>query len=1078
MTDWLPLNIFPPGGLASSVITTVWVGVCVVAFLNLRFGTTLSGLVVPGYLIPLLLVRPISAGVVLLEGVVTYCLGRLLAEYLPKRFGLSELFGRDRFFALVLISVLVRIVFDASLLPQLGDFLSLRAGIDYDFQSNLHSFGLIIVALIANQFWNGGFRQGTVAIFLYLSITYIIVRFVLMELTNFNINTLSYMYEDLASSILASPKAYILLLTSAFIASRMNLKYGWEYNGILIPSLLALQWYQPGKLLATFVEAFVVLFAARALLRFPWLRNHNIEGARQLLLFFSISFVYKIILGFALLDWSPESKITDYYGFGYLLATLMALKMYQKNVAVLLTRASIQTSLTAVLIASAIGFSLTLLPQPSFLLPEQTEDSRVEPVYSQQPLTYFHRQLARSFESDGRRNYVPPTALQLDQTRIGFEHLKRYLNTRAANDLQQATSVLGAAGWKLELINGRYLVVSEQASARGWGWYVINLRSDSPLALEVPAALDETIAAETAIWMLLQNAPKTLAVAGVRRYLNSDGASDVLLNPATSFQIFHQIFGRENTFQLRTYTSANTRALLGKRSPAILSLDNTPAQLWISRQLPEGLNLAQMRERVDELTVTWQPAPFPNRQRDTVQGGFAELFINPFAIKQWAEYRDLDSLVSVSDQRRIDGYLQTWLTESKSLIAERGSNKYQTPELGALIFFDELIVSPLTYLARQNLSQGWRGNFRAELTRLSLLAQTYNYELIHYHHPQSQSDYLILHEPLSRITKRRFWGTYVFRLGAASPFIIQVPHPFNELNTFELGTTFFEELKASVLMIGGAHTYANGDGSSHLTASANKESLFNLVYQVLFREAGESPLAAVQIRGFGDADTLAGTSADAMLAGYYPDTVGFWSTPVLSTLKSLGVSTVMVEGKLQTRGYEVPVNAQLLYLPIASNKQMMTLWVAPEARRQFQATAVDIRESARFRSLGIETMEAPIGPQIAELKPTPVEINSVADRLKPLIKAYIESENVTFLSTAKTMFPRLRQLRITDPNTLQAFLLISDPQGRLVLVANLQPAQAGTLDLSNGKQGIEAIADQASSFARSRQTFLIWSQSE
>ena len=58
------LPIFPEGGLASSVITTVWVGVWVLCLFNLRFGWVLSGLVVPGYLVPLIIVKPVSALVI------------------------------------------------------------------------------------------------------------------------------------------------------------------------------------------------------------------------------------------------------------------------------------------------------------------------------------------------------------------------------------------------------------------------------------------------------------------------------------------------------------------------------------------------------------------------------------------------------------------------------------------------------------------------------------------------------------------------------------------------------------------------------------------------------------------------------------------------------------------------------------------------------------------------------------------------------------------------------------------------------------------------------------------------------
>src|SRR3546814_12285958 len=41
-----PLPLVPEGGLASSVITTVWVGVFVLCFFNLRFGWVLSGLAI------------------------------------------------------------------------------------------------------------------------------------------------------------------------------------------------------------------------------------------------------------------------------------------------------------------------------------------------------------------------------------------------------------------------------------------------------------------------------------------------------------------------------------------------------------------------------------------------------------------------------------------------------------------------------------------------------------------------------------------------------------------------------------------------------------------------------------------------------------------------------------------------------------------------------------------------------------------------------------------------------------------------------------------------------------------------
>lgn len=183
-----------------------------------------------------------------------------------------------------------------------------------------------------------------------------------MELTNFNIGRVEYLYEDMASSFLASPKAYVIVITTAFLASRMNLLYGWDFNGILIPSLLTLLWYEPLRILASFVESAVILNAGIWALRTPWLKKTTVEGARKVLLFFNISFLYKLLLGYVAYWFWPEAKVTDIYGFGYLLPTLMAVKAHDKNITIRLTRATIQVSLVAAFVANVIGFGLTLLP--------------------------------------------------------------------------------------------------------------------------------------------------------------------------------------------------------------------------------------------------------------------------------------------------------------------------------------------------------------------------------------------------------------------------------------------------------------------------------------------------------------------------------------------------------------------------------------------------------------------------------------------------------------------------------------------------------------------------------------------
>ncbi len=354
------LPIFPEGGLTSSVITTVWVGVFILAFFNLRFGWVMSGLVVPGYLVPLLILRPMAAGVVVVEAILTYLIVWFFSERLARgRF--NALFGRDRFMGLVLASIAVRLVMDGWALPIAAEWLSDHWDRQFDWQSNLQSFGLVVISLMANQFWKPGLVRGLFSAAVITGLTWLVVRYGLMEFTNFRLSGVSYVYEGLASSILASPKAYIILVMTAFIASQMNVRYGWDFSGILIPALIALQWYQPLKILSSFLEAGIIYALAHLVLKLPVFASMTIEGARKLVIFFNVSFVYKLLLGHAIVWLALDVKTTDFYAFGYLLSTLLAIKAYDKQIFPRLMRSTLEVSIAGAAAGNLIGFVLALV---------------------------------------------------------------------------------------------------------------------------------------------------------------------------------------------------------------------------------------------------------------------------------------------------------------------------------------------------------------------------------------------------------------------------------------------------------------------------------------------------------------------------------------------------------------------------------------------------------------------------------------------------------------------------------------------------------------------------------------------
>jgi gamma-polyglutamate biosynthesis protein CapC len=264
-----------------------------------------------------------------------------------------------------LASVLVRAVSEVWLLPVVGEALDARFGTTFSLERSLHSIGLVLVPLTANAFWKLKLRRGLIQVGVPVFITYAVLRWVLLPMTNLSFGSLELTYEDVARDFLSSPKAYIILLTTALIAARFNLLYGWDFNGILVPALLAVTWVAPGKVLATIAEVLILVAGCKALLSLPGLRTLNLEGPRKTVLVFTLGFALKWVAGWILGGKLPGLKVTDLFGFGYLVPTLLAVKILQKQVVARPIFATLHTSLVGWALGSLIGFGLSLFePQP------------------------------------------------------------------------------------------------------------------------------------------------------------------------------------------------------------------------------------------------------------------------------------------------------------------------------------------------------------------------------------------------------------------------------------------------------------------------------------------------------------------------------------------------------------------------------------------------------------------------------------------------------------------------------------------------------------------------------------------
>lgn len=504
--------LFPEGGLAGSLITSVAIGIFVSAFFNLRFGWVLSGFIIPGYLVPLMIHKPIVACIDIIEGIcayfLTYFSSRVYASYRHT----STFFGKDGFYATFITSVFVRVFFSFFLLPTLFVWASSKYGILISYEDHFQSFGIIIIALIANQFWVPGFQKGFTPFLVILIVTYIIIRFGLIEWTNFRISEISYIYDADYYSLFGSYKSYVILLITALISTRMNFKYGWPYGGILVASLLALQWYAPVSVIFTLLEALAIYFIATYVLRISSLRTANIERAREIILFFTIGYAYKICLSWIMFIFLPGVKITDLYGFGYLLSTLIAIKMYNSHMPIRVMSAVVQTSVFGVVLGTIIAFILTLVPRVDNLFPEKSDMSFLlkGPEYelAKQPrpikvaqregfLTDFILERRQSFAKKGTNLYKAPAERELYQfdKQLLAPLIESIKKGAYKKDLQKLNGIARLFGYELLLFKEQdkaYIILAERLGGEKRKYqptFIFNVQKASSFIFQSPYPL-------------------------------------------------------------------------------------------------------------------------------------------------------------------------------------------------------------------------------------------------------------------------------------------------------------------------------------------------------------------------------------------------------------------------------------------------------------------------------------------------------------------------------------------------------------------------------------------------------------
>ena len=110
------------------------------------------------------------------------------------------------------------------------------------------------------------------------------------------------------------------------------------------------------------------------------------------------------------------------------------------------------------------------------------------------------------------------------------------------------------------------------------------------------------------------------------------------------------------------------------------------------------------------------------------------------------------------------------------------------------------------------------------------MASAVNLELLYFSNLSNGNHYVVLTDSAGSKNQTQ-WGTYIWRIGSASNYVVQIPKVLAERQTLEYGAALFDRINARALFIPGARPDSNIDGSSDLTSNLNRNSLYNLVHQ-------------------------------------------------------------------------------------------------------------------------------------------------------------------------------------------------------------------------------------------------------
>ncbi len=786
--------LFPSNGMDRSLHVAVLIGLVLSTFFTEAFGWTYAGLVVPGYIATVFAASPVTGAVVVVEGILTYLLVALIGRWVTRTGAWSTAFGRERFYLFIVCAVVVRLAMDGWVLPWLG------ARYHLDRAHELYSLGLVLVPLVANAFWNVGLLEALPRIGLVSLLTYLLLA-LLFRYTNLSVSRFQVINDSLSLKFLQEPKAHLILVIGAFLGARNNVKYGWDYNGILVPGLLAVAWYEPTKLLTTAAEALTVYFLCVQITSRPPFSRMLIVGPRRTLVAYSVGFVVKLAGSHVLARLAPGVQLIDYFGFGYLLPALIAVKIWNKDNVGVVLMPTLQVSITAFALGNGLGWALGRILPP-------------EASISVAPALVQERDSAAM-------------ALMLGDTSRRLSVQVSRSDTRAgdtARDLAADILASGAPG-DASVAAAAAVGVRVTKTSGERPFFVIAPHVDDPDATPPAprAAVRASIGKDRWIVVIEPRGPGSGIPVVAERIADEIGADAVvMLSPHAELRADDVIFARRierllapvNVLVIGEGDAAAGSAPVLELGERLGALDATALERALGRPL-------ELRWRGSEDAQ----GPWPSAPHVTVAPDAAETLV--------------EGLLDAPAVVRWSGPL---VPELRAHIKELTTTErpFRPPSIEEVRLFDAVLVP--TMLAPAEAPSSW----------VRAIAGQLGYRFVRIGPAQAPPSAWALAE---LGVGRRGWPTWIVRpSGAASNVLLEVPAPLWEMGTAGAAMAIAEALEARGILIHGALPNADPLGASDPRRWSGRRSFFQRAHET-WLGAGR-PTVSIQAiapdRGFTD----------------------------------------------------------------------------------------------------------------------------------------------------------------------------------------------------------------------------------